>query len=133
MGLPLHRFNRSSEAVRRTAESSFAADAIEDAADFFEHLALPEYAHHGATPRCGIIADDLRASTRGRPRNSCGQDEAYVLLRPILLGQIDSYIGTESSQRGSVEEIDAIKAVEARAGWRSISCVKQFRTPGPHA
>jgi hypothetical protein len=40
---------------------SFAADAIEDAAYFFEHLASDNHVRHGATPRCGAIAEDLRS------------------------------------------------------------------------
>lgn len=48
---------------------SFAADAIEDAADFFERLALSDQIRHGVFERCGAIVDELRSSTRGRQRN----------------------------------------------------------------
>ena len=49
--------------------TSFAADAIEDTADFFEHLATTDRIRHGAHARCGAVASDLRASASGRPRN----------------------------------------------------------------
>ena len=48
---------------------SFAADAVEDAADFFDYLALADRVRHGAVDRCAAIADDLRASIQGRSRN----------------------------------------------------------------
>jgi hypothetical protein len=48
---------------------SFAADAIEDAADLFDRLSSASHLRHGAGQRCGMIADDLRASTQGRSRN----------------------------------------------------------------
>jgi hypothetical protein len=48
---------------------SFAADAIEDAADFFANLAVTDHVRHGAADRCSAIANDLRASIRGRSRN----------------------------------------------------------------
>ena len=47
---------------------SFAADAVDDAADFFELLAVADRVRHGAANRCSAIVDDLRASTRGRSR-----------------------------------------------------------------
>jgi hypothetical protein len=48
---------------------SFAADAIEDAAGFFDYLTLANHVRHGAIDRCIAVADDLRASIRGRSRN----------------------------------------------------------------
>jgi hypothetical protein len=48
---------------------SFAADAIEDTADFFDQLAVTSHVRHGAPDRCAMIANDLRASVRGRSRN----------------------------------------------------------------
>jgi hypothetical protein len=38
---------------------SFAADAIEDAADFFDHLALADRVRHGATDRCAVARRTL--------------------------------------------------------------------------
>src|SRR5262249_1720272 len=55
-----------------------------------------------------------------------GQDEAYVLLRPFLLGQINGYIGTETSQHRSIEKIDSVKAVQARTRWRRTSSIRQY-------
>jgi hypothetical protein len=48
---------------------SFAADAIEDAADLFDRISSASHLRHGAGQRCSMIADDLRASTRGRSHN----------------------------------------------------------------
>jgi hypothetical protein len=45
---------------------SFAADAIGDAADFFEYLALADHVRLGAANRCAAIAADLRASIQGK-------------------------------------------------------------------
>jgi hypothetical protein len=50
--------------------SSFAATAIEDAADFFLQLGSADSVRHGATDRCAAIASDLRASIRGRAQNA---------------------------------------------------------------
>jgi hypothetical protein len=47
----------------------FAADAIEDAADFFERLSDNGRVRYGARAHCGAVAADLRASAAGKPRN----------------------------------------------------------------
>jgi hypothetical protein len=48
---------------------SFAADAIGDAADFFDYLAVADHIRHGSGDRCAAIAEDLRASIRGSSPN----------------------------------------------------------------
>lgn len=48
---------------------SFAADAILDAADFFQRLTETSRIRHGAADHCQGIAEDLRASARTSPRN----------------------------------------------------------------
>ena len=48
---------------------SFAANAIADAADFFEHLASSKHVRHSAAKRCDLVAGDLRGSIRGRQRS----------------------------------------------------------------
>jgi hypothetical protein len=48
---------------------SFAADAIEDAAGFFDLLSAPGRIRHAAGERCAAIAGDLRAARRGTSRN----------------------------------------------------------------
>jgi hypothetical protein len=53
------------------------------------------------------------------------QDEADVLLRPFLLGQINGHIRTETSQYSGIEKIDAVKAVQARTRWRGFSSIGQ--------
>ena len=53
-----------------------------------------------------------------------GQDEAYVLLRPFLLGQINRHIGTETGQHSGVEKIDSVKSGEARARRRGNGSIR---------
>jgi hypothetical protein len=48
---------------------SFAADAIEDAADFFDLISVTERVRHCADEQCAAIAAELRDSVRGKPRN----------------------------------------------------------------
>jgi hypothetical protein len=48
---------------------SFAVDAIEDVAGFFEQLASTDNVSVGAADRCPAIAGDLRGFSRGRTRN----------------------------------------------------------------
>jgi hypothetical protein len=46
---------------------SFAADAISDASEFFEYLAVADGRfRHGAGEHCSAIAEDLRSAIRGR-------------------------------------------------------------------
>ncbi|MER9254553.1 hypothetical protein NKI59_22595 [Mesorhizobium sp. M0598] len=47
----------------------FAADAIDDAAGFFELLTLADNIRHGAAHHCELVANDLRKSTLGRSHN----------------------------------------------------------------
>src|SRR6476619_7351207 len=54
-----------------------------------------------------------------------GEDEADIRLSPFLLGQINGYIGTETSQHGRIEEIDSVKTVQARTRWRGFSSMGQ--------
>src|SRR5260370_1332991 len=54
-----------------------------------------------------------------------GEDEADILLSPFLLGQINGYIGTETSQHGRIEKIDSVKTVQARTRWRGFSSMGQ--------
>lgn len=46
---------------------SFAADAFEDAADFFENVASSNALRHGVTENCGAIADELRTAAATGP------------------------------------------------------------------
>jgi hypothetical protein len=47
----------------------FAADAIADAAEFFDLLSVTDRVRHGAAAHCGTITADLRAAVQGKPRN----------------------------------------------------------------
>ncbi|TGQ70833.1 hypothetical protein EN805_00015 [bacterium M00.F.Ca.ET.162.01.1.1] len=64
----------------------FAADAIDDAADFFELLALADNIRHGAADLCQAVANDLRKSTRGRARN--GDIRLFHSLDGAISGKI---------------------------------------------
>ena len=90
--------------------------------------------NHAGAERCQspLRADRIQQFAAGHEgkqtsETARSQDEADVLLRPFLLGQIDGYIGTETSQHGSVEKIDSVKAVQARTRWRGTSGVRQCR------
>ena len=48
---------------------SFAADAIEDAANFFDLIPVTERIRHCAGDQCDAIAAELRRSIQGKPRN----------------------------------------------------------------
>jgi len=48
---------------------SFAADAIQDAADFFDLICVTERVRHCANEQCAAIAAELRGSIQGKPRN----------------------------------------------------------------
>src|SRR5437016_10057542 len=54
-----------------------------------------------------------------------GEDDADIPLSPFLLGQINGYIGTETSQHGRIEKIDSVKTVQARTRWRGFSSMGQ--------
>lgn len=50
---------------------SFAAQAISDASEFFEYLAVgDDRFRHGAAERCAAIAENLASAVRGRTLNS---------------------------------------------------------------
>src|SRR5262245_52860466 len=61
-----------------------------------------------------------------------GEDEADVLLRPFLLGQINGYIGTEASQHGRIEKIE-FSSIGQRYNECHLLNVLSHRKPGrPH-
>lgn len=47
----------------------FAADAIADAADFFELMSVTQRVRHGASEHCDATAAELRHSVQGKSRN----------------------------------------------------------------
>src|SRR5262245_47990465 len=96
---------------------SFAADAIEDAAGFFDHLALGDRVRHGAADRCAVIAADLRASIQGRSRNGA--------IR--LLHSIDGAILHKLAQ--VVEDLGgAVRLVAAAPFWDDGSALDDICT-----
>lgn len=48
---------------------TFAADAVLDAADFFDRLAQAAHVRHGAADRCLLVAEQLRRAAQGHPRD----------------------------------------------------------------
>jgi len=96
---------------------SFAADAIEDAADFFEHLASTNHVRHGAVSRCGAIAEDLRVSIRGRSRRGD--------IR--LFHSLDGSISEKLTQ--AVEDLGgAVRLVTASPFWDGGSAIDDLCT-----
>ena len=91
---------------------SFAADAIDDAADFFERLSLATHVRHGAGERFNIISDDLRAAIRGRSRNG------NIRLFHSLDGSISQKLV------GTVDELGgAVRLVTAAPFWDDGSAI----------
>jgi hypothetical protein len=96
---------------------SFASDAIEDAADFFEYLALGDRVRHGAADRCAAIAGDLRASIRGRSRNG------NIRLFHSLNGAISQKVAQIVEDLGG-----AVRLVAAAPFWDGGSAIDDFCT-----
>ncbi len=96
---------------------SFAADAIEDAAYFFEQLALADHVRHGATDRCAAIANDLRASIRGRSRNG------NIRLFHSLDGAISQKLAQVVEDLGG-----AVRLVAAAPFWDGGSAIDYLCT-----
>lgn len=48
---------------------AFAADAVLDAADFFDRLGQAAHIRHGAADRCLLVAEQLRRAAQGHPRD----------------------------------------------------------------
>src|ERR1700736_2234935 len=61
-----------------------------------------------------------RHLTEQAGESTCAQNEADLLLRPFLIGQINGHIWTEACQHPAKEEIDSVKTVETRRGRREL-------------
>jgi hypothetical protein len=70
---------------------SFAADAIEDAASFFELTSVTERIRYGAAEECSAIATELRKSIQGKPRN--GNIRLFHTLDMSITEQISQTVG----------------------------------------
>ena len=51
---------------------------------------------------------------------ACGEHEADLGLRPVLISEISGDVGAEPCQHGSEEKIDAVESMKARIGSRNI-------------
>ncbi|HZI57793.1 MAG TPA: hypothetical protein VFF39_13510, partial [Verrucomicrobiae bacterium] len=71
--------------------ASFAADAIEDTASFFELLTVTERIKYGAGEMCSVIALELRKSLIGKPRN--GNIRLFHSLDLSITEQISQIVG----------------------------------------
>ena len=91
---------------------SFAADAFDDVANFFELLAVADRIRHGVANRCSAIVDDLRASTRGRSRT--GQ----IRLFHSLDGAISQKLAQVAEDLGG-----AVRLVTASPFWDGGSAI----------
>jgi hypothetical protein len=96
---------------------SFAPDAIEDTADFFDHLALSDRVRHGAVDRCAAIASDLRASIQGRSRNG------NIRLFHSLNGAISQKVAQIAEDLGG-----AVRLVAVSPFWDGGSAIDNFCT-----
>jgi hypothetical protein len=94
---------------------SFAADAIEDAADFFENLASTKRIQHGAAKRCGMIAETLRVSVNGQRRNG------NVRLFHSLNGSISEKLASAAGDLGG-----AVRVVIAAPFWDDGSAINDL-------
>jgi len=94
---------------------SFAADAIEDVADFFESLALTNRIRHAAIKPCGVIAEVLRAAIRGRRRNG------DIRLFHSLNGSIAEKLVLAADDLGG-----AVRVVTAAPFWDDGSAINEL-------
>ena len=91
---------------------SFAADAIEDAADFFNLLPVAERVRHSAEQPCAAIAGALRSSVQGKPRNG----------NIRLFHSLDISISEQLVQ--AVDELGgAVRLVAAAPFWDGSSAI----------
>jgi hypothetical protein len=69
---------------------SFAADAIEDAASFFDLISVTERIRYSAAEQCAAVAGELRKSALGKPRN--GNIRLFHSLDISLAEQISQVV-----------------------------------------
>lgn len=91
---------------------SFAADAFDDAANFFELLAVGDRVRHGAANRFSTIVDDLRASIRGQAR------KGEIRLFHSLDGSISQKLAQVVEDLGG-----AVRLVTAAPFWDDGSAI----------
>ncbi|HWO35346.1 MAG TPA: hypothetical protein VNO32_41660 [Candidatus Acidoferrum sp.] len=70
---------------------SFAADAIADAASFFDLISVTERVRHCASEQCDAIATELRRSVQGKSRN--GNIRLFHNLDTSITDQISQAVG----------------------------------------
>lgn len=81
---------------------SFAADAIDDAADFFELLTMSERILTEASHQCLTLAERLRLSTRGAPRSGS------IRLVHSVGGSIATEIARYADELGGARKITLV-------------------------
>ena len=83
---------------------------------------------HSAGPDCyyrSFRANFVQQFAAGKlakqcSHTTCGEDEAYLGLRPVLISEISGDVGAETCQHGSEKKIDAVESMKARIGSRDI-------------
>src|SRR5439155_17286998 len=94
---------------------SFAADAIDDAATFFDLMTVTERIRYGAAEHCAAIAAELRKSIEAKPRNGN--------LR--LFHTLDTSITKQVSQ--TVQDLGgAVRMVAAAPFWDDGSAIDRL-------
>lgn len=94
---------------------SFAADAIEDAASFFDLMTVTDRIRYGAAEQCAALAGELRKSAQGEPR--------YGNIR--ILHSLDVSIGEQISH--VVGDLGgAVRMVAAAPFWDDGSAMERL-------
>lgn len=94
---------------------SFAPDAIEDAAKFFESVSGTKRVRQRADAQCAAIATELRRSVQGRPRN--GNIRVFHSLGPSISEQLAQTVGDLG---GAVRLVAAAPFWDAEAAFDDL-------------
>lgn len=94
---------------------SFAADAFEDAATFFDLMTVTERLRYSAADHCAAIAADLRKAIQGKPRN--GDIRLFHSLDASIAEQIAATVGDLGG---------AVRMVAAAPFWDDGSAVERI-------
>jgi hypothetical protein len=94
---------------------SFAADAIEDAASFFELMTVTDRIRCAAAERCTAVAAELRKCAQGRPRN--GNIRLFHSLDLSIAEQVAQVVADLGG---------AVRLVAAAPFWDGGSAIDRF-------
>jgi len=94
---------------------SFAADAIEDAASFFDLMTVTERIRYRAAEQCAAVAGELRKSAQGKPQN--GNIRLFHSLDISIAEQISHVVGDLGG---------AVRMVAAAPFWDDGSAIDRL-------